>query len=104
MFPHYRLIFPTYCSGLDWVGKESELAWVDCSGVVVVELDEEELRYMVQFPEASILVNGFPIEEDDVDMARRVDLQDKEDTQESRTKDKAWNKVSEMEDTKDERV
>ena len=47
MFPHYRPIAHACCSGLDWVGQESNVAWVDYCGVVVVEVKEEAIRKVV---------------------------------------------------------
>lgn len=72
--------------------------------MVEEEEEEEALRHVVGLPEASIHVKDFPIEKVGDDMARSVYWQNEEDTEEGRTKGKAWIKVSFPEDTKAKKV
>lgn len=73
MFPHYKPVGLNYCSISDWVGKEFDIAWVDYCGVVLVDMEEKELRQGVGMLEVSILVKDYPIKEVEIYMAVRVD-------------------------------
>lgn len=71
-----------------------------CCEEIVVDVEEEDLRQEVGLSEASILVNCFPIEDAEVDMARNVGWHDEGDTEEHMTKERAWTMIEELEDTK----